>query len=91
MGTVVDAASLKILKKVSPEYPVISRRRKEEGTVTLLAEVASGRVTAVHVEKGSGHSPLDESAVRALRQWRFDTSGYGERLTVRIPFVFSLR
>ena len=87
---VIDAADLKILEKVSPEYPMISRRRKEEGTVTLIAEVASGRVTSVRVEKSSGHSSLDESAIRALRRWRFDTSGYGESLTVRIPFTFIL-
>ena len=88
---VLDAAALKVTKKVNPDYPMISRKRKESGTAVLLIVIASGRVTSVEIEKSSGHTPLDEAAVRALREWRFDTSGYGDKVTARIPFKFELK
>ena len=88
---VLDAAALKVTKKVNPDYPMISRKRKESGTAVLLIVIASGRVTSVEIEKSSGHSPLDEAAVRAVRDWRFDTSGYGDKVTARIPFKFELK
>jgi protein TonB len=88
---ILDVGALKITKKVNPDYPMISRKRKDHGTVLLLIEITSGRVTKVEIEKSSGHAPLDESAVRAMREWRFDASGYGESVIARIPFAFSLR
>lgn len=90
-GGVVDVANLRVTKKVGAEYPAISRKRRDQGTVTLLVRVESGRVVSASVERGSGHKPLDEAALRAVRGWQFDTMGYGEGLTVRIPFAFTLR
>jgi protein TonB len=87
---VLDASSLKVTKKVAPDYPMISRKRKEAGTVVLLIEIASGRVESVEVESSSGHAPLDESAVRAVREWKFD-AGHGAAVTARIPFTFDLK
>jgi protein TonB len=88
---ILDAASLKITKKVNPDYPMISRKRRDQGTVVLLIEITSGQVVAVELEKSSGHSPLDEAAIRAIRDWRFDMSGYGDHVTARIPFKFDLK
>ena len=89
--TVVDASSLVVIKKVHQEYPAISRKRREQGTVVLLIGIASGRVTSVKIEHSSGYAPLDESAVRAVRGWVFDTTGMGELVTARIPFRFALK
>jgi protein TonB len=89
-GTIIDVSSLTVSKKVLPEYPMISRKRRDQGTVTLIVTIRSGRVLSVEVERGSGHAPLDESAVRAARSWEFDSSGYGDTVTARIPFVFKL-
>lgn len=88
---ILDAMSLKITKKVNPDYPMISRKRRDQGTVVLLIEITSGQVVAVELEKSSGHSPLDEAAIRAIRDWRFDMSGYGDHVTARIPFKFDLK
>ncbi len=56
-----------------PEYPASSRRLGQEGTVVLLLFVNSdGKVTDAKIEKSSGFSRLDDSAVReALKSWRF--------------------
>lgn len=89
--SVVDVAELTVRKKVSPEYPMISRKRRDQGVVTLLAQVSSGRVVSAVVETSSGHDALDASALKAVREWQFDTSGFPGPVTVRIPFRFSLK
>jgi protein TonB len=91
MGRAIfDASSLKITKKVAPDYPMISRKRKESGTVVLLIEISSGSVESVEVESSSGHAPLDESAVRAVKMWKFD-AGHGNVILARIPFKFDIQ
>jgi protein TonB len=87
----VDVQALKITKKLNPEYPVLSRKRREQGTVVLLAEIVSGAVKSVEIERSSGHPPLDESAVRAAKQWAFEMSGLENRVIARIPFKFELK
>jgi protein TonB len=88
--TIHDASTLKVTKKVTPDYPMISRKRREGGTVVLLIEISSGRVGSVEVERSSGHSPLDESAVKAVKGWVFD-AGHGGAILARIPFKFDIR
>jgi protein TonB len=87
---IFDASSLRVMKKVAPDYPMISRKRKESGTVVLLIEISSGSVGSVEVESSSGHTPLDESAVRAVKMWKFD-AGHGNAILARIPFKFDIK
>ena len=87
---IIDASRLTVTRRVAAEYPAISRRRRDQGTVVLILRLNSGRVASVEVEKSSGHSALDESAKRAASAWEFDVTGFGDTLSVRIPFVFSL-
>jgi len=89
-STIIDAALLRVTRRVPAEYPMISRRRRDQGTVVLILSIQAGRVTRVEIEQSSGHSALDESARRAASAWEFDTSGFGESISARIPFVFSL-
>ena len=88
---VIDAEELKVTQRVKPDYPMISRKRKEQGTVVLLVDVAAGQVTSVRLERGSGHPALDESAAKAARGWRFETSGHGDKIVARITFRFELK
>jgi protein TonB len=88
---IVDISNLAVTKKIQPQYPMISRKRRDQGTVTLLVTIKAGRVASIEVERSSGHGPLDESAVRAVREWEFDSSGYGDTVVARIPFAFSLQ
>jgi protein TonB len=90
-GTIIDVSRLTVTKKISTEYPMISKKRRDQGRVVLIVTIKSGRVTSVRVESSSGHTPLDESASRAVRGWEFDVSGYGETVEARIPFVFELK
>ncbi len=55
-----------------PKYPRLARVRGWEGVVEVRITVAAdGRVTDVQIETSSGHTLLDDSALEAVRQWRF--------------------
>lgn len=85
---IADVNSLEVTHKVLPDYPAFSRKRKEEGTAVIIAAVENGRVRSVEIEKTSGYDRLDNSALRAVKEWRFRYEG---RIRVRIPFVFKIR
>jgi protein TonB len=55
-----------------PEYPVMSRRLEEEGSVRLQLLVSpEGRVVQSRIAKSSGHPRLDEATVAALSKCKF--------------------
>ena len=82
------------LANPEPEYPWASRRAGEEGRVVLKVEVsASGIVEAIEVADSSGHRRLDEAALAAVRQWRFEPARIGDQTiatTVNVPVTFKL-
>jgi len=51
-----------------------ARRRGQEGTAKISVDVDDkGNVTNVRLARSSGHSALDEAAIREARRWKFDT------------------
>ena len=78
-----------------PEYPPMARSRGWQGTVVLRVAVsAEGYSDSVSVERSSGHEILDESAVEAIKQWRFTPAKQGETAvesSVLVPIIFTLR
>jgi len=86
--SVAELNTLEVIKKVMPNYTSFSRKRKEEGTVKIIATVTDGRVVNAEIESSSGFQRLDESALRAVRQWMFKNSG---TVRVRVPVTFKLK
>jgi protein TonB len=82
------------LRNPPPRYPEISRRLGEEGVVLLFVVVdREGSAVEVRVDKGSGHSLLDEAAVKAVKRWKFEPARLGPlpvESKVRIPVRFQL-
>ena len=78
-----------------PLYPEIARRRGYEGTVRLAVEVlANGRVGGVRVKGSSGYAILDHSALKTVKEWRFDPArfaGIPVTSTVIVPITFQLK
>lgn len=81
-----------------PHYPKLAERRGWTGTVVLLIDVLpDGSVVDVRVEKSSGHTILDDAALRTVATWRFTPSGgparstHGQAVTVRKPIQFGSR
>lgn len=55
-----------------PDYPALSRRYQEEGTVILRVLVrADGRAGQIEVGTSSGYPLLDQAARQAVQSWRF--------------------
>jgi TonB family protein len=80
----------KLLKRVDPEYPSAAIAQSVQGPVVLdITVLANGNVSDVVVR--SGDPLLTESAVEAVRQWRFQPAEDRtaiERLTrVTINFI----
>lgn len=63
-----------------PVYPIIARRRGEQGTVILRVLITpDGRASDVELVRGSGSAHLDRSAIETIRQWRFVPAIQGGR------------
>ena len=60
------------ISRVSPDYSVAARKDRLEGKVILEAIITeTGAVADVRVLR-SVHRLLDEAAVAAVRQWRYE-------------------
>jgi protein TonB len=82
------------LNNPPPEYPRVSRRLREEGVVMLRVYVLpNGLPEVVELKASSGSSRLDESALAAVRQWKFvpaQAAGRAVGAWVIVPIEFSL-
>lgn len=82
-------------KPVAPEYPPRARHMGVEGTTVLRALVGeAGDTLELIVWQGSGMRLLDDAALAAARQWRFEPARRGDRLLtawVEVPVRFILR
>lgn len=78
----------------APPYPGPARRRGHEGTVLLAVEVLTGGATGrIRVERSSGHPLLDDAALQAVREWRFEPAmknGTPVPSWVEVPIRFVL-
>jgi len=77
-----------------PEYPTISRRKEEEGTVLLKFLIGvQGQVLESLVEKSSGFTRLDEAARLALAQCQFQpgsVDGQPESSWAQVKYTWQL-
>ena len=76
-----------IIQNALPIYPSLALRHGWAGNVLLRVFVDSnGKVKKVRVLEGSRHSVLNQSAIRAARQWVFKPSDYPYQLQKKIVF-----
>lgn len=92
-GAMTDAEP-NYLRNPAPAYPWEARQHGWEGVVILKVVVdQSGYPIQIEKEKGSGFGILDESALKAVRKWKFMPAKIGSipiQSTVRIPVKFEL-
>src|SRR5882762_1925295 len=76
-----------LIKTAPPIYPHADRARwhQASGLFRLSLDQKTGSVIQVTFEKSTGYTPLDYSAIAALRQWRFRP---GKWKAVRVPVNF---
>ena len=77
-----------------PSYPRLARRLGHEGLVVLSVRVSEAGVPlTVEVKHSSGHATLDDAALAAVWQWRFNpatSNGTPAEADVQIPIRFRL-
>lgn len=82
------------LKNPAPEYPSLSRRMREQGTVHLDVTVTpDGAAKEVKLSRSSGYARLDEAALETVRRWRFVPARKGDEAitaNVIVPIAFRL-
>ncbi len=69
----IDSGFKKIISSsANPVYPAMSRRANEKGNVTIRFVIKStGVVGEYEITNSSGHKRLDDSAVEAIKSWKF--------------------
>ncbi|MDD5034436.1 MAG: TonB family protein [Methylococcaceae bacterium] len=82
------------LNNPRPVYPDVARSRNWDGLVLLRVHVTEdGHCSELSVQRSSGHEMLDESAMEAVRRWRFVPAKRGELAQaswVTVPIEFRL-
>ena len=77
-----------------PVYPEIARVSGYEGIVLVFAEILpDGRVGNMRIRKSSGYAILDQSAIEAVKPWKFEPakkSGNPFTVWVELPIKFIL-
>ncbi|WP_243287525.1 energy transducer TonB [Geothrix terrae] len=82
-----------ILRRVDPIYPDLARRAHVQGTVVLMMVVDESGVP-MQVRVLDGHPALQDAALQAARQWRFEPAQMDGRPVVasfRLTLNFRLR
>ncbi len=90
VGGQVQAA--RIVNKVQPIYPPLARQTRISGTVRLHAIIAKDG-TIQQLEVISGHPLLQQAALDAVRQWRYQPTllnGEPVEVDTTIDVIFSL-
>lgn len=76
----------------APGYPELARQQGYEGVVLVAAEIlADGRVGKALVSKSSGYAILDQSAVQAVKKWKFEPAkkaGVPYKTWAELPIKF---
>ena len=93
-GPVIREAMPLYLENEPPEYPLVARKKRYQGTVELEVLVrVDGSVGDARVFKTSGYPVLDKAALRAVVLWRFEPGTQDARpvaMWVNCPVRFEL-
>ena len=85
---------VKPLKTIHPPYPRQARDRDWQGQVILRFKILSnGTVESGTIHQSSGYQMLDDSALKAVKQWQFQPAkngGFPVVSVVDIPIKFDL-
>ncbi len=92
-GALNKKASL-LSKNQGPVYPMREKRFRHEGTVILRIEILpDGLAGRISIIKSSGYSMLDNSAINAVKQWKFFNKNemtIGSTFSITRSFIFKM-
>jgi len=70
-------------------YPPAARRMGWQGKVAIQVTVVHSRAESIQILQKSGHDLLDDAAIRALQEWKFEDSLNNQ--TFKLVFEFILQ
>lgn len=82
----IDTSMVHVLQQVTPVYPALARMTRIQGAVVLLMTIDE-RGVPTEVQVLEGHPGLQEAALQAARQWRFEPARVDGRA---VPASFRL-
>ena len=81
-----EETNRRVKTQVPPLYPALAKRNGVSGTVKVLVTIApAGAVTAAKAT--GGHPLLVESAVDAVKQWKFESAKDETKQTIEVKFT----
>jgi protein TonB len=90
----VPATAVQYVQPPRPEYPLYSRRLREQGTVQLRVLIdEQGRPRQIVIDRSSGFPRLDDAAVAAMKAARFKPytdNGQPQPVWAPAPIAFDL-
>lgn len=75
----VCATPPRIIRHVEPQYSEYGRKKKINGSVVLTFTVLPDGTTADITVTRTLEKSLDEQAIKAVRQWRFEPGTYQDK------------
>ena len=83
-----------LVQRAEPRYPEASRRARKEGQVVIEAVITErGEVISPRVVQSTADSTLNEAALQAVRQWRYQPArvrGQPARVYLTLQVTFRL-
>lgn len=80
-----DVPARKIVHSVAPYYPDVAAKMSLHGTVKLRIWIAPGG-SVRRLEYIGGHPLLAESALKAVREWKFESAPKESTQVVEVKF-----
>ena len=79
--------SVDVVKKVQPDYSKFDQMRRNAGfgLYRVMLDMKTGSVSKVSVTHSTGVATLDDSAMKALRQWIWRPGRWKE---IDVPIAF---
>jgi periplasmic protein TonB len=87
-----DVTAPRLVQRVEPKYPEVARRARMSGDVIVEAVITDhGEVVSPRVMKSTTESILNQSALEAVRQWRYEPARFRGQpvpvyVTVKVTF-----
>jgi TonB family protein len=83
--TPMQAQDRTAIRKVAPSYPIVAKQMGITGTVVVAATVdPSGKV--IKAESTSGNKLLANSAIDAVKQWKFAPADTTDTFPISVNF-----
>ena len=81
------------MQRVEPKYPEVARRARMSGQVIIEAVITDrGEVISPRVMKSTTESILNQAALDAVRQWRYEPARFrGQPVPVYVTVTVTFR